>query len=225
MCREQEREKWTVPFSVIGNDGRDPDDVIEGIVHIPGEARRWRKKGISGSDRRRCILGRHRRRAQGVSDQLGWCAPPGAARADDLQSSISGSGQARELKHHAVSGGHGASYRPPAQAGMPVPNKLTMIQSFSDEDTNRTLRVGKQSPVRQNIASCATKTDPDESGQSATGSRHTARQQARSTQGSSFRLPFHSRQQPVAHRLQVDRCRTRTGGDRRLSLKDHPITL
>ena len=89
----------------------------------------------------------------------------------------------------------------------------------------RTFRVGKQSPVRQYIASCATEADPDQPGQSATGSRHTARQPARSSQGSPFRLSFHSRQQPVAHRLQVDRYRARTGRDHRLSLKNYPITL
>ena len=48
---------------------------------------------------------------------------------------VPGSRRARELRRHAESGGRGVGYRPPAQARMPVPNELTMIQSFSDEDT------------------------------------------------------------------------------------------
>ena len=48
---------------------------------------------------------------------------------------VSSSRQAPELKRHAVSGGHGVGHRSPVQAGMPVSHALTMIQSFSDEDT------------------------------------------------------------------------------------------
>ena len=48
---------------------------------------------------------------------------------------VSGSRQAAELKCHAVSSGHRVGHRPPAQEAMPVPHELTMIQSFSDEDT------------------------------------------------------------------------------------------
>ena len=48
---------------------------------------------------------------------------------------LSGSRQAPELKRHAVSGEHGVGHRPSVQAGMPVSHALTMIQSFSDEDT------------------------------------------------------------------------------------------
>ena len=48
---------------------------------------------------------------------------------------VSGSIQAPELKRHPVSGGHGVDHSPRVQAGMAVCHALTMIQSFSDEDT------------------------------------------------------------------------------------------
>ena len=48
---------------------------------------------------------------------------------------VSGSRQAPEMKRHAVSGGHGVGHRPPVQAGLPVAHGLTMIHSFSDQDT------------------------------------------------------------------------------------------
>ena len=144
---------------------------------------------------------------------------------------VSGSKRARELRRHAVSGGHGVGYRTPAHRegnAQGLPNELTGSRPIVDGESRlsqRTFRVGKQSPVRQYIASCTTEADPDQPGQSATGSRRTARQPARSSQGSPFRLSFHSRQQPVAHRLQVDRYRARTGRDHRLSLKNCPMTL
>lgn len=139
----------------------------------------------------------------------------------------SGSMQAPELKRHAVTVAHGVGHRPLAQATMPLADGGRVLHDsiILGSGHQRAFRVGNQSPVRPYIPSCATKIDTDESGSCALGSCHSARQPARSSQGSSFRLPFHSRQQAVAHCLQVDRFRTGTGGDSRLPLTHTPMTL
>ena len=69
--------------------------------------------------------------------RAGWARmhDPAQVKRMICRTQITGSGQAPELKRHAVSDGHGVGHRPPAQAGMPVPHALTMIQSFSDKDT------------------------------------------------------------------------------------------